>query len=221
VGPKLYNVVRLYVDGIRDGHLAAALDKYVAEDLVQHTPGVADGRDGLAAIFQPLVERHQRRTVVPLRGFEDGSRVFLHSFATFGLRAVELVTIDIFDTDDEDQIVEHWSVSAPLCTPSRSGASPIDGPRIATDLHLTAANKRVVRGFLGGSGPQPMEPARIIEHGHDLVGGTRIDQMIGHGSFVATVGARERHFVADLFRVDGGAVVEHWDAWTPLSSGLG
>jgi predicted SnoaL-like aldol condensation-catalyzing enzyme len=218
VGPKLYNAVRLYVDGIRDGHLAAALDKYVAEDLVQHTPGVPDGRAGLAAMLRPLVDRHQRRTVVPLRGFEDGSRVFLHTFATYGLRAVERVTIDIFDTDDDDQIIEHWSAHAPLRMSSRCGASPIDGPRMPADLGLTEANKQVVRAYLRHAG----EP--VIEHGRDDVRYARLDQLVGHGSFVATVGAQNLEYGAsleygaDLFRVDGGRVVEHWDVRMPYRS---
>ncbi|HEY1487634.1 MAG TPA: nuclear transport factor 2 family protein [Micromonosporaceae bacterium] len=214
MGPKLYNAVRLYVDGIRDGHLAAALDKYVSADLVQHTPGVPAGRDGLAAMFQPLIDRYERRTVIPLRGFEDGSRVFLHTFACYGYRAVERVTMDIFDTDDDDHIIEHWSVSAPLLAPVPSGASPIDGPRIATDVPATEANTRLVRTVLGTGGA----PAGI-EHGHPALGVTRIDQLVGHGSLVAAIGVRDRLVVADLFRVEAARIAEHWGVRTP--GGLG
>jgi predicted SnoaL-like aldol condensation-catalyzing enzyme len=212
VGPKLYNAVRLYVDGIRDGHLAAALDKYVAEDLVQHTPGVPAGRDGLAALFQPLVDRYERRTVVPLRGFEHGSRVFLHTFACYGYRAVERVTMDIFDTDADDQIIEHWSVSAPLRGSSGCGASPIDGPRIA-DRGATEANLESVRAFLTTGGPTG------IEHGQPVLGATRVAQLAGYGSMVASVGVRDRLNVADLFRLEAGRIVEHWDVRTPVDLG--
>jgi predicted SnoaL-like aldol condensation-catalyzing enzyme len=218
VGPKLYNAVRLYVDGIRDGHLGAALDKYVAADLIQHTPGVPGGRDGLATVFQPLVDRHERRVVLPLRGFEDGSKVFLHTFTSYGLRAVERIAIDVFDTDAEDQIIEHWSASTPLRFPSGSGASPIDGPRIATDRELTDANKRTVRAYLEGRAGLAPE---AIEHGHPGAGHTRLDQLVGDGSFVATVGERGREYAADLFRVESGRIVEHWDARMPLVDGHG
>jgi predicted SnoaL-like aldol condensation-catalyzing enzyme len=212
VGPKLYNAVRLYIDGVRDGHLSAALDKYVAENLVQHTPGIPAGRDGLAALFRPLVDRYERRTVVPLRGFEHGSRVFLHTFACYGHRAVERVTMDIFDTDADDQIVAHWSVSAPLLGSAGCGASPIDGPRIA-ERGATETNVELVRAFLATGGPTG------IEHGHPVLGSTRVTQMAGHGTMVAAIGVRDRLNVADLFRVDAGRIVEHWDVRTP--GGLG
>jgi predicted SnoaL-like aldol condensation-catalyzing enzyme len=247
MGPKLYNAVRLYVDGVRDGHLGAALDKYVAEDLVQHTPGVAPGRAGLGELFESLVGHHTRRMIRPMRGFEDASKVFLHTYHSYGFREVERVSIDIFDTDDDHQLVEHWHVSTPMCSQSRSGRSQIDGPTCVADLARTEANKELVSFYVkdvlvGGDRSRILDyvsPETFHQHNPDIsdsVDGfldhlderaaagipTRycaIDQLVGCGDFVATVGrtAAEHHdtianTVADLFRLEGGRIVEHWDA---------
>jgi predicted SnoaL-like aldol condensation-catalyzing enzyme len=146
--PKLSNAISLYVDGVRDGHVIAAAEKYVSETLIQHTRGMAQGREGLVAAFEPLIERHERRMVRPLRGFEDGSRVFLHTFQTYGYRAVERVGIDVFDTDDDDHLTEHWSVCTPLRSWSRAGYSQIDGPGRPDEHADTVASRQLVRAFL-------------------------------------------------------------------------
>ena len=246
MGPKLYNAVRLYIDGVRDGHLGAALDKYVAEDLVQHTPGVASGRAGLGELFESLVGQHTRRMIRPMRGFEDGSKVFLHTYHSYGFRDVERVSIDIFDTDDDHQLAEHWHVGAPMRSQSRSGRSQIDGPTCVADLTHTDANKELVSRYakdvlLGGDRSRILDyisPETFHQHNPDIsdsVDGfldhlderaaagipTRycaIDQLVGCGDLVATVGRTVAEHdtvantVADLFRIEGGRIVEHWDA---------
>jgi predicted SnoaL-like aldol condensation-catalyzing enzyme len=148
MGHKLDNVISLYVDGVMGGNLPAALDRYVAEDMIQHWPDTTDGRGGLAAAYQPLVNRYRRRYVQPLRGFEDGSRVFLQTYQCFGYRDVERVNIDIIETDGADRLVEQWSVCAPLASVTRSGYSPIDGPAHVDDLGATAANRRTVTAYV-------------------------------------------------------------------------
>src|SRR5206468_3621654 len=105
---------------------------------------IENGRQGLLDTYEPLVNRHYRRSVQPMRGFEDGSKVFLHTFSSYGWRAVEQVTLDIFDTDEDDHITEHWGVTTPLHMRSTSGCSQIDGPRWVTDSHLTPKNKNLV-----------------------------------------------------------------------------
>jgi len=252
MGPKLYTAVRLYVDGLRDGHWSAALDKYVVDDLVQHTDGLGPGRAGLAEAFAGAVARHERRTVRPLRGFEDGSRVFLHTFHSYGHRAAERVTIDVFDTDTDDHLIEHWSVTADLAGCSRSGYSQIDGPTVARDHGATEENKALVAAYAddvlaGGRADRIrryLSAATFTQHSPEMAGGwqgyaryldgleeagtplryTRVDLLIGSGDLVAlggrcVVGARE-FAVADLFRIEAGRIVEHWDVRRPVGTGL-
>jgi predicted SnoaL-like aldol condensation-catalyzing enzyme len=221
MGPKLQNVVDLYIHGVRDGHLSAALDKYVADDFVEHSPGIADGREGLLKAYEPLVNRHYRRSVHPMRGFEDGSKVFLHTFTTYGWREVEHVTLDIFDTDAADHITEHWGVTTPLRSRSTSGCSQIDGPRWVTDTHLTRKNKNLIeqyvqRCLMGGANPSQHLAPDYVDHEPD--GSPRycdLLQLVGSGNFVATA-CRYRdsggvgRSVADLYRIENGKIVERW-----------
>lgn len=233
MGHKLDNVIRLYVDGIMGGNLRAALDRYVADDLIQHHPGTGDGRDGLAAAYQPLIRRYERRYVQPLRGFEDGNRVFLQTYQCFGYRDVERVNIDIIETDDSDRLVEQWSVSAPLASVSATGHSPIDGPAHIEDLAATAANRRTVTAYVeevvvGGRATHigRYVSATCVDHEPQTAGrpGCRttapgatpggLAQLVGRGNFVATVCdvvVDGRPVAAgDLWRLDGGLIVEHW-----------
>jgi len=239
LGPKLYNVVRLYKDGVEDGHLEAALDKYVTTDLVQHTPGLAGGRDGLAAALGPLLTRYRDRRVHPLRGFEDGSRVVLHSYQSYGGRQLERVVVDVFDTDDADQLTEHWSAAVPLC-PSRSGYSQLDGPTAAGDPARTTAAKRLVRSYvqrcLLAGRPELsagyLHPTDFAQHDPDVPGGAaglrwyldqpgarrlvRLDQVLGCGDLVATTGRYAdptgRYLGCDLYRVRDGRILDAWSA---------
>jgi predicted SnoaL-like aldol condensation-catalyzing enzyme len=240
VGPKLYNAVRLYIDGVRDGHLTAALDKYVADEFTEHSPGVADDRAGLAAALEPLV-RHRRRMLRPLRGFEDGSKVFLHTVAMFGWRDVEQVRLDIFDTDDDDHLTEHWGVATPLRGHSRSGYSQVDGALWADDLDHTAENKEIVEAYvreclIEGDHTRLsryLAPDGYVDHDPDALCGLRdyrhflegpdvarytdLRQVVGCGNLVATFSLCDDSITencdatGDLFRVACGRIVEHWD----------
>jgi predicted SnoaL-like aldol condensation-catalyzing enzyme len=226
MGPKLQNAVDLYIQGLRDGHLSAALDKYVTEALIQHTPGIAHGRDGLLKAYAPLINRHYRRTVHPMRGFEDESLVFLHTFATYGWREIEHVTLDIFDTDDDDHIVEHWGVRTPLRGRFTSGYSQIDGARWVTDTHLTQDNKDLVEAYVTGADPDAcVARTGYVDHGADPVSGryAELRVLMGSGNFVATAGRIATPdgaglVACDLYRVEAGLIVEHWDAVSDLRS---
>jgi len=242
MGHKIHNVISVYVDGVRDGHLFAALDKYVEADLIQHSPGIAGGRDGLFEAYYPLVARYDRRFIQPLRGFEDGRWVFLHTFQSFGYRDVERVNFDIFDTDDDDHIIEHWGVTAPLSPASAAGCSQIDGPMYVENLTATAANKQLIEAYLvdvviGGHRSRADRYVRpdCIEHaaavtgapsadrpGHDQVSATTyvdVAQVVGSGNYVATLSnvmtGAQRRVVGDLYRVECGQIVERWSTSQP------
>ena len=250
MGPKLYAAVRLYIDGVRDGHLDVALDKYVSADMIQRTCGIGPGRAGLAEHFGAMISGHERRMVRPMRGFEDGSTVFLHTFHSYGLRAHEHVSIDIFDTDADDHIVEHWNVSTPLRTGSRSGCSQIDGPTYVTDPDATEANKALVRTYvdevLSGGRTDRIDRyvsvESFVQHDPDIGTGirgylshlsetaaagtpvryARSEALVGSGNFVAIAGhcatGASAQIVSDLFRLEFGRIVEHWDVIAPAIS---
>jgi predicted SnoaL-like aldol condensation-catalyzing enzyme len=58
------------------------------------------------------------------------------------------VTADIFDTDDDARLIEHWDMIQEIADDTVSGHSQIDGPTEPTDLDKTEENKALVRAFL-------------------------------------------------------------------------
>lgn len=146
---KLANATALYLEGIRDGHLREALQKYTGERYTQHSTGVADGAEGFLAFFEPFLERNRRRDIHIVRSFEDGQYVFVHAFQSLNDGERKWVTMDLFDTDDADRMIEHWDVISPFAEQTVSGHTQIDGATTITDLEHTARNKQIVRDFLG------------------------------------------------------------------------
>ncbi len=244
MGNKIDNVISLYLDGVRDGHVLPAAEKYLTETFTEHSehPGQTPGRGSFVDLYEPLVARYHSRAVWPLRGFEDGSRVFLHSYQTFGAD-VAWVSMDVFDTDADDQITGRWSVRLPLAHRSRSGRSQIDGAHYVDDRHRTKANKRVVTGYLtevlaGAAWPRLdtyVDTFQYAEHDPEVGDGAGLvrhlercaatgepiryqdpEVVVGCGNFVATVSAasrgRARYRAFDVFRLDSGRIVEHWSA---------
>ncbi|WP_299425123.1 nuclear transport factor 2 family protein [uncultured Shimia sp.] len=106
----LANANGLYLEGIRDGNMNEALDKYTGHRYTQHSAGVRDGKEGFIEFFTPFLERSPVRDIQVLRFIEDGNYVFVHVYQSLNNGEAKWVTADIFDTDEEGRIVEHWDV---------------------------------------------------------------------------------------------------------------
>lgn len=145
---KLDNAVRLYLEGIRDGNMRTALDACTGDRYTQHSTGVADGKEGFIAFFTPFLERFPKRDIQVVRAIEDGPYVFCHVYQSLNDGAAQWVTADLFDTDAEHRIVEHWDVIQAFATSTVSGRSMVDGPTEIADLGKTEANKAIVQGFV-------------------------------------------------------------------------
>jgi predicted SnoaL-like aldol condensation-catalyzing enzyme len=239
MGRKLDNVVSLYLDGVVDGHVLPAADKYLAEDFVDHTAGTEPGRQGFLDRYEPLVSRYRDRAVWPLRGFEDGSKVFLHTYQTYGRGQLSMVGMDVFDTDPDDCLTARWSITVPLVSPTRSGRSQIDGPTFG-EPDGTVEHKRRVRSYVRdvlvegrwdrmdgyldrdyaehspytADGPAGLA-RRLVELGDAWCYRT-MTLLVGRGNYVATLGEAtlldEAYRVFDLYRLVDGRIVERWDA---------
>ena len=144
---KIANARGLYLEGIRDGKIAQALDSYLGERYIQHSTGVADGKAGFAEFFGPFLERNPVRDIQVVRAIEDGPYVFVHVYQNLNDGEARWVTADLFDTDDNDRIIEHWDVIAEYVWPTASGRTMVDGPTEVKDLDRTEANKAIVRAF--------------------------------------------------------------------------
>jgi predicted SnoaL-like aldol condensation-catalyzing enzyme len=247
---KVTNAIGLYLEGIRDGHATAALDKYVGDRYTQHSTGVADGKEGFLAFFTPFLAAHPDRDIRIIRTVEDGRYVFVHAHQILDGGATQWVTTDLFDTDANDKIVEHWDVISAFTGPNPSGHTQIDGSTDIDDLETTAANKAVIAEFARVV-LQRGELRRLaefvsahtfIQHTSQIGDGLaalrqfweneaaagraivyrEVFRIVGSGNFVVTysrvtIGSAE-FAVFDIFRLENGVIVEHWDNMEPIPS---
>ncbi|NNL70817.1 MAG: SnoaL-like domain-containing protein [Acidimicrobiia bacterium] len=243
---KIENATALYLEGIRDGNAREAVTKYTGDRYTQHSTGVRDGIEGFVEFFEDFIERNPVRDIEIKRTLEDGRYLFVHAYQSLNNGDAEYITMDFFDTDQDDKIVEHWDVIAEFAGTTPSGHTSIDGPTDVTDLDRTDDNKRVVRSLIEdvlitdgdlGKLDHFISSERFIQHSRDLADGLEafrelvqdpgrslnyggIELLVGQGNFVATLSRTNRAGVsyaqADLFRLEGGLIEEHWDAAEPI-----
>ena len=247
---KLDNAAALYMEGIRDGNAREAVTKYTGDRYTQHSTGVRDGVEGFVEFFEPFVQNNPERDIQIIRAIEDGDFVFVHVAQSLNGGAAKWITMDMFETDENDRIVEHWDVIAEWVDETVSGHSQIDGPTEVEQLDKTEENRatieRFVREILMGGGQNFTDfisTETYIQH-NPLVG----DGLEGFGAFVADLAAKgqsmvykysykvlaQGNFVVayslvqigdedlavfDVFRLEDGLIVEHWDTMEPLPRG--
>jgi len=228
MGIRVDNAIALYMEAINDGNYVAAINKYTGERYIQHSTPVKDGRDGFIEFFADFVERNPERNIEILRSFEDGQYVFLHALQTLNGGEFRYITADIFDTDEQGRMIEHWDIIEELTDASDSSPSRIDGPTAPDDRDRTAENKALVTSFLNevlvaGNVDVLADHVSVdefVQHNPQITGVaagvyTEVHRVIGCGSFVAALskvnaGGTELA-VVDLFRVNAGRIAEHWD----------
>jgi len=236
---KLDHAKALYLEGIRDGRPREAMNAHTGARYTQHSTGVADGVEGFVEFFESFVSRNPKREIEIVRAFEDGRYVFVHVHQSLNDGETQWVTTDLFDTDEDDKIIEHWDVISAFEGPGPSGHSQIDGATEITDFAETESNKAKVRLFMTEvlqnrdftrfddyvaedliQHAVGMENGRAackerIQEAHDA--GASCDfvfKVVGQGNFVATysqsVRGEEAVAVFNIWRLAGGQIVEHW-----------
>ena len=243
---KVDNARGLYETGIRDGKPREAVARYTGDRYTQHSTGVPDGQEGFVEFFDDFLERNPVRDIQLLRILEDGRYVFVHAYQSLNHGAAQWVTMDFFDTDENDRIIEHWDVIAEYSDSTPSGHTSVDGPTEVVDLDKTGENKALVRALIEdvlmpGGNPHHIDryisSEQYIQHNREVPDGLEpfkalatapdrpldydeIVLLVGQGNFVATLCRANRegapYAQADLFRVQDGLVVEHWDAAEPI-----
>jgi len=242
---KLQNAKNLYMEGIRDGKAREAVTKYTGDRYTQHSTGVRDGVEGFVEFFEPFIERNPKRHIEIVRGFEDGQYVFLQAYQSLNDGEAEWVTTDFFDTDENDKIIEHWDVIGGYTSANPSGHSSVDGATEITDLDKTDENKAVVRNLIEDvlmrKNPTNIDKyisaETYIQHNKEVGDGLEtfkalalaeeqpllyqeIILLVGKGNFVATLSKATwedaPYAQVDLFRLEDGLIVEHWDNVEPV-----
>ncbi len=238
---KKDHAIGLYLEGIQDGNLREALHKYTGDCYRQHSTGVADGKEGFLEFFIPFLKRNPIRDIQVVRAIEDGRYVFCHVYQSLNNGEAKWVTADLFDTDENDRMIEHWDVIAPYAEETASGRTMIDGPTEVEDLDKTDQNKTIIQAFfddvlVGGKFDKVTDyisREQYNQHnpyiGDGLEGirqhlqevrdkGARylkVHRVIGQGNFVVALShalvCAEDWAFFDIFRLKDGKLVEHWD----------
>lgn len=243
---RIENAVGLYMEGIKDGNPREAVSRYTGDRYTQHSTGVRDGVEGFVEFFEGFIQRNPVRDIQILRTLEDGRHLFVHAYQSLNNGEAEWVTLDFFDTDSDGKIVEHWDVIAEYSDSTPSGHTSVDGPTAITDLGRTHENKTLVRSMIEdvlmpGGKPYNIDhyisSHEYIQHNKEVADGLEafkalalatprplnydeIVLLVGQGNFVAALCKAnwEGHpyAQADLFRIEDGLIVEHWDAAEPI-----
>jgi predicted SnoaL-like aldol condensation-catalyzing enzyme len=240
---RVNNAIGLYMEGIRDGNPRAAVTKYTGARYTQHSTGVADGIEGFVAFFEPFITRTPVRDIRVLRSFQDGNHVFCQAFQSLNNGEAEWVTMDLFDTDEDGRIIEHWDVIAPYEAPLPSGEDMIGGPVAAGDASDTQSSKTLVREYVKqvlteghfdrlGSfvAPDVIQHVPGVENGRAALQASlrsgayarceMLFLLIGEGELVATLSktfAQGQDYAdVDLYRVRDGLIAEHWGVREPI-----
>ena len=109
---------------------------------IQHNPETHEGSEGLVSLFKRIAKTSPRVNIV--RIFSDGDYVFGQTEYDF---ANSNIGFEVFRFEG-DQAVEHWDNIQQRQGPNASGHSMVDGETTVTDLHLTEANREIVRRFV-------------------------------------------------------------------------
>ena len=248
MNPKLANATALYLEGIRDGNVRAAVEAYTGNRYTQHSTGVASGVEGFVEFFEPFVARNHTRDIRVVRSIVDGNYVFVHVYQDINNGEARWVTTDMFDTDDNHKMIEHWDVIAPVVDETANGHTQVDGPTEVVDEDKTEANKTLVTSFIDDvlvnhkleKINSYVAEDSYVQHNPQIADGMQalrefmegpgksltyrdVFKIIGQGNFVVSYslinfdGVDLANF--DIFRVQDGLIVEHWDNMEPIPEG--
>ena len=233
----LENVRKIYLEGIAGGNAREAVTKYTGHRYTQHSTGVGDGVEGFLAFFEPFVERNPKRDITIKRIFEDGPWVFCSAYQSLNDGAAQWVTLDMFYTDDQGLILEHWDTIAPYVPETASGNDQVGGPNDVDASADTKASKDLVLEYTKQvrqegdlSKLDQFVAEDLVQHSAAIGAGRAglaawlasddagtyefLFNLIGQGDFVTTYSKRHVRgkdvAVFDIYRIAGGKIAEHW-----------
>ena len=234
---KLKNATNIYMEGIRDGKVRYAVTTYTGRRYTQHSTGVRDGIEGFVEFFEPFIKRCPVRDIRIVRSIVDGQFVFLQAFQDINNGEAKWLTTDLFDTDAQDKIIEHWDVISAFEDKGSSEHDQINGATEVDDIGKTGENKEAVRDFmrevmvLGNTAELNTYLSLdnyIIHSVQEAISsisslaGTyeEVFKIIGEGNFVVAYSRmrqRSQEYARfDLFRLKDGLIVEVWINQEPI-----
>lgn len=223
----------------------SVLETAFSENFVEHSPLVADDRNGLKSMIE---EAGESLSYTNARVLADGDLVALHGRFS-GLAETDLVGFDIYQVAD-GKLVAHWDSLVPLAEPNPSGRTQLDGPAEVASSTEVEGSRTLVKEFFTATligedytGFQRYtRDGTFLQHSPDIADGVdqviafleglksqgeglvydKIHRTVAAGQFVLTHAegsiAGERHSYCELWRVENGAICEMWDAISPVPS---
>ena len=230
--------VGILTQGIAQGD-RSFIETHVAERYIQHNPSVPDGRKGLLAFVKGLQDLEGGVEINPIRVLQDGNLVAVHSEARFGSDRV--VVFDLFRIEDGRaaehwdavQPRPKTTVSGRTMTDGPTEITNRDQTEANRALVLEFYQKVLIEGqvslaseYLGDyyhqHNPQIADGLEgftaFFKHIQDNQIPFRLTtthRSIAEGNFVLLHSEGQidetPHAFFDLFRVENGKIVEHWD----------
>ena len=200
---------------------------------IQHNPQTHEGSDGLAELFKRLSKMSPKVNIV--RIFEDNDFVFAHTEYDFATRNIGF---EIFRFED-GQAVEHWDNIQTRQTLSNSEFTMVDGTKEVTDLDKTESNRLLIQSFVNDilvknqieyldeyiikenyteHSPrcvnEQIELREFLSE-NSYINYQKCHHLLAEGSFVlsaceGSINQIQTSFF-DLYRLENGKIVEHWD----------
>lgn len=100
-----------FYDKVFNAHDLSDLGRYMREDYRQHSPEVADGREGFRAFAEGFFQLDPHMTI--MAAAEDGDRVFVFFRCDFRANGGSAKVCDIYRVED-GMLAEHWDVIQPI-----------------------------------------------------------------------------------------------------------
>jgi predicted SnoaL-like aldol condensation-catalyzing enzyme len=117
-------VLDLYDGMITKKQSAAAVEKYLAPDYIQHNPLIPTSAKSLGEFFGEAIKVHNKLHVEVYRVIAVGDYVFAHvNFVNlFGEDPNDrgIAGVDIYRFDANGKMAEHWDVLQPVPDPATS-----------------------------------------------------------------------------------------------------
>lgn len=96
---------------LNEGRAREALDEYVGDQYIQHSPTIPDGEEGfiasIEAVSSPNFVYETKRVIA------QGDHVVLHNYMSLSGEGPGFAVMDIFRLEG-GKIVEHWDVIQPI-----------------------------------------------------------------------------------------------------------
>lgn len=222
-----------------------AIDRYFGPTYIQHNPSVADGLEGLRALAVSLAKSPEFK-VTPHRVIADGDLVVLHStYAGFGpvpLVAFDIFRVANGRIVEHWDALSPVTLPNPSGRTQVDGPTKIvDHDKTAANRALvTDFVTTILVGAQYDKLPKFIDGDRYAQHNSNIADGLsglgaaiealgkqgikmqylRLHRVVAEGNFVLTqsegaFGGKPTAYF-DLFRVEGGRIVEHWDVMQPI-----